>query len=174
MANPGALKIEPRGEREIVITRGLAAPRDLVWEALSRPELLRRWLLGPPGWTMTVCENDVRVGGAFRHAWKNVDGSELAMHGVYREVVVNERAVRTETFEMGCAPQSGEQIGTMTLTEAAGRTTMTVHVLYPSREARDGALASGMEHGMAASYAKLDELLAAPRGRGAAPGARAP
>jgi uncharacterized protein YndB with AHSA1/START domain len=118
-------------------------------------------MLGPPGWEMTVCENDVRVGGRFRHVWKNADGTEMSMTGVYREVAPPERAVRTETFETGCTPQAGEQIGTMVFSESAGRTTVTITSLFPSREARDGMLASGMEHGMNASYARLDDVLAA-------------
>jgi len=128
---------------------------------MSKPEFLRRWLLGPPGWTMTVCENDLRVGGAFRHAWRGPDGVEMAMRGVYREVVRPERIVRTETFDFGCAPQAGEQLGTLVLTERGGLTTLTLTVLYPSKEARDGAVASGMERGLAAGYDRLDEILGA-------------
>ena len=82
-----ALKVTTPTDREIVITREFDAPRELVWDAMSRPELLRRWLLGPPGWEMTVCEEDARVGGTFRWAWSGPDGAAMAMHGVYREVV---------------------------------------------------------------------------------------
>lgn len=155
------LKITRSGDREIVITRVMDAPRELVWDAMSKPEFLKRWLLGPPGWEMTECENDQRVGGTFRHAWRHADGNVMAMHGTYREVVPFERVVRTETFDMGCDAQAGEQVGTMVLAEDKGKTTLTVTVTFPTKEACDGMLASGMEHGMAASYALLDEVLAA-------------
>jgi uncharacterized protein YndB with AHSA1/START domain len=153
------VKVTATGDREIVITRVLDAPRRLVYEALTRPEHLRRWLLGPPGWTMTVCDNDMKVGGSFRHEWKGEGGVSLAMHGVYREIVPNERIVRTETFDMGCPDQAGEQLATLRLTESGGRTTVTIQVLFPSKEARDGLLQSGMEQGMNANYAHLEELL---------------
>ena len=156
------LKVTPVGDREIVITRGLDAPRRLVWEALTRPELIRRWLFLPPGWSMTACEEDVRVGGSFRWAWAGPDGkTAMTMRGVYREVVPPERIVRTESFDMGCPNQAGEQVATMVLTERAEKTTVTITVLFTSKEARDGLLASGMEQGMAAGYDQMEKLLAA-------------
>jgi uncharacterized protein YndB with AHSA1/START domain len=155
------LKVTTPTDREVVITRVFDAPRELVWDTMSRPELLKRWLCGPPGWEMTVCEEDPRVGGTFRWAWKGPDGAGMSMHGVYREIVPPGRAVRTETFDTGCAPQGGEQLTTLVLTEQEGKTTLTLTVLYPSKEARDAAVASGMEHGMAAGYDRLDEILAA-------------
>ena len=145
---------------EIVLTRVLNAPRRLVFEAMSKPEFLRRWLLGPPGWTMTVCEVDLRPGGTFRHEWQNEDGSAMAMSGVYREVVIPERVVRTERFEFGCDNQSGEQVATMVFLEENGKTKVTISVLFPTKEARDGMIASGMEHGVAAGYDRLDAILA--------------
>jgi uncharacterized protein YndB with AHSA1/START domain len=154
------LKVEARGDVEIVISRRFNAPRKLVFEAMTTPTLIRRWLFGPPGWEMTVCEDDARVGGAFRWAWSGPDGAAMAMHGTYKEVVPGERIVRTETFDMGCDAHMGEQVGTMTLSERDGVTDLHLIVRYPSKEARDGAVASGMEHGMRASYDKLDEVLA--------------
>ena len=118
---------------------------------------------------MVVCENDVKVGGGFRHVWRGPDGTEMAMRGVYREVVPPERIVRTESFEFGCNAQSGEQVGTLVLTEQGGRTTLTLTLLYPSKEARDATLASGMEQGVAAGYDRLAELLASPPARGDSP-----
>lgn len=160
MQPSGKLKVTTLGDREIVITRGLDAPRRLVWEALTRPELIRRWLFLPPGWSMTGCEEDVRVGGSFRWTWAGPDGeTAMTMHGVYHEVVPPERIVRTESFDMGCSSQSGEQVATLVLTEAAGRTTVTITVRFPSREARDGLLASGMEQGMSAGYDQMEQLL---------------
>jgi uncharacterized protein YndB with AHSA1/START domain len=161
MKSTGTLKITTPTDREIVMTRVFDAARHMVWEAMSKPELLKQWLLGPPGWSMVVCENDLRVHGTFRHVWRNTDGTEMAMRGVYHEVVAPERVVRTESFDFGCEAQSGEQLATVGLTEQAGRTILTLKVLYPSKEARDGTIASGMEHGVAASYDRLAELLAA-------------
>ena len=159
MKNAGTLKVTTPTDREIVMTRVFDAPRTLVFDAMAQPELLKRWLLGPPGWSMVDCENDLKVGGAFRHVWRGADGTEMAMRGVYREVVPPERIVRTESFEFGCNAQSGEQVGTLVLTEQDGWTTLTLTVLYPSKEARDATIASGMEHGVAASYDRLAALL---------------
>jgi uncharacterized protein YndB with AHSA1/START domain len=110
---------------------------------------------------MPVCENDLRVGGSFRHVWRGPDGAEMAMRGVYREVVPPERIVRTECFEFGCDSQAAEQVGTLVLTEHGGQTTLTLTVLYPSKETRHATIASGMEHGVAAGYDRLEELLKA-------------
>jgi uncharacterized protein YndB with AHSA1/START domain len=161
MEKTKTLSVTTPGDREIVIMRVFDAPRAQVWQAMTRPELLRRWLFGPPGWTMTVCEEDLRPGGTFRWAWRGPNGEEMAMHGVYREVAAPDRIVRTETFDFGCPTQAGEQVCTLVLTEKDGETTLKLTVLYPSREARDGAVASGMEKGMAAGYDRLDEMLAA-------------
>jgi uncharacterized protein YndB with AHSA1/START domain len=154
-----ALNVTTPTDREIVITRVFDAPRRLVFEAMSRPDLLQRWLFGPPGWSMTVCDNDMRVGGAFRWVWRGPDHAEMAIHGVYREVVPPERVVRAESFEFGCDAQADEKLATLVLTEKEGKTWLTLTLLFPSKEARDGTLASGMERGMAASYDRLAELL---------------
>lgn len=154
------LKITESGERDLLITRSFNAPRTLVFEAMTRPELLRRWMLGPPGWEMTVCEQDLRPGGEFRCSWRGPDGQDMTMRGVFREITPPERIVRTECFD-GCPAQAGDQLCTMTLDEANGRTTLTLIVRFASGESRDRALASGMEQGMAFGYERLDELLAA-------------
>jgi len=155
-----SVKVTTSGDREIVVTRVFDAPREQVFAVMTKPELIKRWLSGPPGWEMTDCENDPQVGGRFRHVWRGPNGIEMAMHGVYREVAAPERLVRTEAFEVGCAPQAGEQLGTLVLTEADGKTTLTLTVLYPTKEARDGTLASGMEQGITAGYNRVDDLLA--------------
>jgi uncharacterized protein YndB with AHSA1/START domain len=160
MTDTATLKITTPTDREIVMTRVFNAPRTLVYDAMAKPELLMRWLSGPPGWSMVECENDHRVGGAFRHKWRGADGTEMMMRGVYRDVVPPERIVRTESFEFGCTPQAGEQLCTLVLEEQGGVTTLTLTVLYPSKEARDATIASGMERGVAASYDKLADLLA--------------
>jgi len=154
-----SLTVTTPSDLEIVITRTFNASRDLVWQAMSEPELIKQWLFGPAGWTMTQCEDDLRVGGTFRWAWSGPNGTEMAMHGVYREVTPPERIVRTETFEFGCEAQAGEQVATVLLTDDNGRTNLTLTVVYPSKEARDGALASGMEKGVEAGYDRLEEIL---------------
>jgi uncharacterized protein YndB with AHSA1/START domain len=172
MPDTATLKVTTPTDREILITRTFLAPRDLVFEAMTNPELLKRWLHGPPGWTMIECESDLKVGGTFRHVWHRTDGTTMAMRGVYREIVPPGRIVRTESFELGCDAQSGEQLATIVLTERGGTTTLTLTVLYPSKEARDATIASGMERGVAASYDRLAEMLA-PAATGGNPQSRA-
>jgi uncharacterized protein YndB with AHSA1/START domain len=156
---PNTLKVTTPTDLEIVMTRTFNAPRTLVWEAMSKPELIKQWLFGPPGWSMTTCEDDLRVGGSFRWAWSGPDGTAMAMHGVYREVIPPAHIVRTEIFDFGCDAQGGEQLSTIHLDEVADQTNLTLTVLFDSKEARDGALASGMEHGVAAGYDRLEEIL---------------
>jgi uncharacterized protein YndB with AHSA1/START domain len=161
--NMGTLKVTTPTDCEIVMTRVFDAPRRLVWDAFTKPELVMRWLSGPPGWSMVSCADDASVGGAFRYMWRGPAGAEMALRGAYREIHPPERIVRTETFEFGCAGQSGEQLATLVLTEHAGKTMLKLTLLFPSKEARDATIASGMEHGVAASYDRLAELLAATR-----------
>jgi uncharacterized protein YndB with AHSA1/START domain len=162
MNHPGTLHVTTPSDREIVMTRVFDAPRSLVFDAYTKPELLRRWLLGPPGWTMVVCDIDLRVGGAYRFVWRGLDGTEMGMGGVHREIVPPERIVTTALFDEDWT--GGETLNTLVLTEHDGKTTLTNTVLYSSREARDNALRTGMEQGMAAGYDRLAELLAQARG----------
>lgn len=158
MANPETLKVTTRGDREIVMTREFNASRRLVFDAFTKPELVKQWLLGPPGWSMPVCEIDLRVGGAYRFVWRrDSDGSEMGIGGVYREIMPPERIVSTEVFDQAWYP--GEALGTVVFFELGGKTTVTQTVLYQSREARDGVLKSGMESGVAASYDRLAQLV---------------
>ena len=157
MNNTGALKLTTRGDREIVMTRLFDAPRALVFDAFTKPELVQQWLLGPPGWSMPVCEIDLRVGGAYRYVWRHANGNEMGMGGVYREIAAPERLVATEKFDEAWYP--GEALITTTLAEQGGKTALTFAVLYQSRAARDAVLKSGMERGVAASYDRLAGLL---------------
>src|SRR5262249_50656249 len=144
---------------EIVMTRVFNAPRAMVFKAFTQPELVKRWLLGPPGWSMPVCEIDLRVGGKYRYVWHNdKTGHEMGMGGVYREIVPPDRIVATEKFDDPWYP--GEAIGTVALMEQGGKTTLTQTIQYESREARDAVLKSPMESGVAAGYDRLAELLA--------------
>jgi uncharacterized protein YndB with AHSA1/START domain len=153
-----ALKVEARGDREIVMTRVLDAPRHLVFDAFTKPELVKQWLLGPPGWSMPVCEIDLRAGGKYRYVWLNDKGTKMTMGGVYQEIVVPERIVATEKFDDAWYP--GEAIGTTILIERDGKTTLTQTMLYESREAREVVIKSPMEQGVAISYDRLERLLA--------------
>ena len=158
MSRPRALKVITRGDREIVMTRSFNAPRTLVFDAFTKPELVRQWLLGPPGWSMPVCEIDLRVGGKYRYVWRHDSGNEMGMGGVYREIVVPERIVSTEKFDESWYP--GEAVGTIVLVEQGGTTTITQTVMYDTREARDAVMKSPMESGVAAGYDRLEKLLA--------------
>ncbi len=158
MKDSGTLKLTTRGDREIVMTRVFDAPRSLVFEAFTKPELVKQWLLGPEGWSMPVCEIDLRVGGKYRYVWRHVKGHEMGMGGVFREIVPPERIVSTEKFDEAWYP--GEAVGTVVLTEEGGKTTLTQTVQYQSREAREAVLKSPMESGVAAGYDRLAELLA--------------
>ncbi|HEV7669925.1 MAG TPA: SRPBCC family protein [Thermoanaerobaculia bacterium] len=157
MRTVGQLTVSTPTEREIVMTRVFDAPRHLVFEAMTRPELLKRWLLGPEGWSLPVCEIDLREGGAYRYVWQKGD-TRMGMGGVYQEIAAPERIVQTEVFDDAWYP--GEAINTTVLAEENGRTTLTLTILYPSQEARDAVLAAPMEDGVAASYDRLAELLA--------------
>jgi uncharacterized protein YndB with AHSA1/START domain len=130
----------------------------MVFDAWTKPELLKRWLGVRNGWEMAVCEVDLKVGGAYRWVWRGPDGNEMGMGGVYREIVRPERLVATEKFDDAWYP--GEALDTITLVEQDGKTTLTTTVLFESQEARDVALQSDMERGVAESYDVLDELLA--------------
>ena len=155
-----ALTITKAGDRDLVMTREFDAPRKLVYDAHTKPDLVRQWLLGPPGWTMPVCDMDVRVGGTYRWVWrKETGGSEMGMGGVYREVKAPERLVSTERFDEAWYP--GESLNTLVLIEQGGRTTLTQTMRYESPAAREAVIKSGMEKGVEASYDRLAELLAA-------------
>lgn len=142
-------------DRELVVTRIVAAPRRVVFDTWTNPKHVPKWLLGPEGWTMPVCEIDLRPGGSWRYVWRKNDGEEMEMSGSYREVVPPERIVSTESW----GPQWPETVNTMVLTEAAGQTTITLTMSYPSKEARDAALETGMKEGMDASFDRLDMVV---------------
>src|SRR5215813_7749316 len=132
MKNTGTLKVTTPSDREIVLTRVFNAPRHLVFDALSKPELLKRWF-GPHGWSLSTCEVDFRVGGGFRFILQGPDGQQMGMRGTYREIAPPERSVHMESFD----DFPGESQVTSTLIEKDGKTTLTAVVLYPSKEVRD-------------------------------------
>lgn len=142
-------------DREIVATHVVDAPRTVVWDVHTNPAHVPNWMLGPEGWTMPVNEVDLKPGGTWHHVWRGPDGSEMEMRGEYQEILEPERLVNTESW----GGEWPETIDTLELTEEDGKTTITSRVLYPSKEARDAALDTGMEQGWAASYERLDEYL---------------
>ena len=151
------LTLTTPSDREIVITRWFNAPRRLVFEAWTRPEHVRRFLFGPPGWIMTVCEIDARAGGRYRYAWEKDDGEKMSMSGTFQEVKAHERIVATERFDQSWYP--GGALVTNTFTEEGGKTLSTIAILYDSKEARDIAANSPMDQGMEMGFQRLDALL---------------
>ena len=125
MLNTGTLLVSTPTEREIVLTRVFDAPRQMVFDAMTKPDLLKRWF-GPRGWSLRVCEVDLRVGGAWRFVLSGPDGNEMSMHGVYREINSPARSVHTETID----PFAVESIVTTVLVESGGKTTLTGTILY--------------------------------------------
>jgi uncharacterized protein YndB with AHSA1/START domain len=160
MKNTGTLKVTTPTDREVVLTRVFDAPRHLVFAALTKPELIRRWF-GPRGFSVPVCEVDLRVGGKWRYILEGPDGRKMGMSGSYREVAPPDRLVHMESFD----DYPGESQVTTILVEQAGQTTLTATVLCESKEIRDAVIKSGMEHGAAETYDRLAELLATPEFR---------
>ena len=154
------LEVATPSDTEVVMSRTFDAPRELVFEALTKPEHLRNWMGGLEGWTMPVCEMDLRPGGAWRFVWRKDDGTEMEMTGEIREVSPPERFAGTENWG-GDWP---ETLVRTELTEEDGRTTVSQTSVYPSKEARDAALATGMSDGAAISFERLAELLERLRG----------
>ncbi len=157
MFYPDSFEVSTPSDHEIQIRRDFQAPRQLVFDAFTKPELVRRWLLGPPGWTMPVCNIDLRVRGAYRYVWAKAGEKEMALGGMFREIAVPIRLVATEKFDESWYP--GEALNTTTFEEQGDVTKVTITMLYESKEARDTARRSGMERGIAASYTRLEEVL---------------
>ena len=156
----GQLKVTTPSDREIAITRVFDAPRSRVFDAYTKPELIKRWM-GPRGWSLVVADIDLKEGGAYRFVGRGVDGKDMGWGGIYREVARPERLVATEKFDQPWYP--GEALVTTVLTEQGGKTTLTTTVRYESRAARDGVLKTSMKDGLAQSYDRLEELLASTR-----------
>jgi uncharacterized protein YndB with AHSA1/START domain len=146
-------------DREIVVRRVVNAPRRLVFAAWTEPRHLQRWLTGPEGWSMPICEIDLRPGGRWRYVYRKASGTEMTLTGSVREVVPPERLVTTESW----GPEWPETVNTLALTESGGFTTITLTIAYPSKEARDAALGTGAMDGLNRSFERLDALLDAER-----------
>jgi uncharacterized protein YndB with AHSA1/START domain len=154
--NTAALKLTTRGDREIVMTREFNAPRTLVWDAFTKPELLKRWLYGMDGWSLE-CEMGKKVGDRYHYLWRGPNGEQMGAGGVVREIVPPQRMVVTERFDDPWYP--GEMINTIEFVERDGKTTLTQTLCYESREAREVVLKSPAEKGIGMSYDRLAEML---------------
>ena len=154
MKNTGTLDVSLPSDTEVLLTRVFDAPRHLVWDAFTKPELLKRWF-GPKGWTLTTAEVDLREGGGFRFILTGPEGQTMGMRGNYKEIEARHRSVHAESFD----DYPGESIVTGAFTEANGRTTLHATIDYGTKEIRDAVVKSGMEHGAAESYDKLAEML---------------
>ena len=157
VGHPGALRVTTPSDREIAMTRVFDAPRSRLFDAWTKPELLKRWLGARGGWSMVVCEVDLRVGSAYRFVWRGPDGAETGMRGLYREIVPPKRLVATEKFDEPW--YEGEAVATTVFLEYGGKTTATTTVRYASREVCEAVLKTPMARGVAESYDKLAELL---------------
>ena len=157
MTSKGSATVTLPTDEQILITREFDAPKHLVYKAWTTPELVRRWWSGERG-EMTIAEIDLRVGGTWRYVMVADGDLEVGFHGEFREIVPNERIVSTEVFEGMPGVPGGEALNTLTLTEADGRTTLSVLVEHKTKEERDGHINSGMEGGMQESMDRLEQV----------------
>ncbi len=156
VANSHTFKSTTPSDREIVLTRLFDAPPRLVFDAMTKPEHVRRWWgCLDERYSVPVCEIDLRPGGAWRYVGRGPEG-EYAFHGVYREIAAPERLVYTEIFEPF---PDVESVVTQVLTKEGNKTRLTVSCMYPSQEVRDMVLKTGMEHGAGISYDRLEDLV---------------
>lgn len=158
---PTALKVTTPSDREIQVTRLIDAPPELVFEYHTQPDLVKKWLLGPPDWSMPVCEIDLRVGGRYHYVWRNDDGREFGVRGEFREIFAPLRIANTETMD----GVPGEALCSTTFEASNGGTLFTLTMRFESQALRDGALESGMTEGMSISYDRLDDVAREPEGQ---------
>jgi len=160
---PAPAQVSLPSDREVRVTRQFNAPRELVYRAHTDATLVPKWMLGPPGWTMPVCEMDVREGGTYRWRWRSDDGAkEFGFYGTFTEVKAPEKVVHDEYYDPGSVgssmPVGDPAIVTLSLNEASGVTTLVCNIKFASKQARDGAVSTGMTDGMEIGYARLDDL----------------
>lgn len=156
------IEVSQPSDREVRVVRTFKAPRQLVWDAHTKPELITKWMLGPPGWSMPVCEVDLRVGGAYRWRWKNdADGKEFGFFGEFTEVAKPSKLAHLENYDPGDlgGPMTSEPAEvTNSFSEANGVTTLVVTMRFASKQTRDAAVSTGMTDGMEIGYARLDDM----------------
>lgn len=154
---PKPVDVTTPSDREIVVVRTFDAPAQMVFDCHTKPELVVRWMLGPPGWSMPVCEIDLRVGGRYRYVWRNDANAaeQFGATGEFKQIEAPRKLVHSEAME----GFDGESLCTHDFVEAGGVTTLTATMLFKDKASRDGALASGMSNGMAQSYDRIDGLI---------------
>jgi uncharacterized protein YndB with AHSA1/START domain len=160
MATSGTATLTLPKDEQILITREFDAPRHLVYRAWTTPELVKRWWHANRG-EVTVVESDLRLGGPWRYAMVTPDGTEVAFHGEYREIVADERIVSTETYESvppGVPEEAATTVNTATFEEVEGRTIVTLLIQAPSKDVRDAIIASGMEDGLQDALDLLEQV----------------
>ncbi|MGA8026901.1 MAG: SRPBCC domain-containing protein [Bryobacteraceae bacterium] len=150
------MTLKTEGDRHVVVTRHFAAPPQAVYRAHTEPSVIQKWLLGPEGWTMPVCISEARPGGNIRYEWTNGKGAGFHLTGEYLELTPFSRIVHVERMHLP-EPTPDNHIETMFEPDETG-TLMTMRMTLPDAETRGKMLASGMEHGMEASYERLDNL----------------
>jgi uncharacterized protein YndB with AHSA1/START domain len=159
---PAPAQVTLPSDREVRVTRQFNAPRELVYRAHTEPALVVKWMLGPPGWSMPVCEMDVRPGGKYKWRWRSDEGGkEFGFFGTFTEVNAPAKVVHDEYYDpgdIGGAMPTDPAIVTLELTEAGGVTTLICTMMFASKEVRDGAVSTGMTDGMEMGYARLDEM----------------
>ncbi len=158
-AEPGVTSYATPTDNQVVVTRVVRASRELAFDVFTSPKHLPNWMTGPEGWTMPVCEVDLRPGGTWHYVFRKSNGTEMDMRGSFREVKRPELVVSTERW----GPEWPETVNRIEFSERDGLTTMTMTMTYPSREARDAALKTGMKDGMETSYARMDRYIDALR-----------
>ena len=151
------LKVSYPSDTELRVERSFQAPRRRVFEAMARPELVKQWLYGPEDWPLAECDIDFRVGGKYRYVWRNKEKGDMGMGGIFKEIAAPERIVHTELFDQDWT--GGETVQVTRFDERDGRTTVTVTVRYSSKQAREGALKTGMIDGWGVAYDRLVDLL---------------
>jgi uncharacterized protein YndB with AHSA1/START domain len=152
-------------DTEVRVTRDLTAPRTLVWQAQTDPKLVKRWMLGPPGWSMPVCEMDGRPGGKYRWRWRSDEnGAEFGFHGDFREVEAPGRMVHAEYYDPGdvggAVDVSQPAIIRTAFSEKNGITSLEMIMTFASKDIRDAAVSTGMTDGMEMGYERLDAMFA--------------
>ncbi len=163
---PAPAQVSLPSDREVRVTRQFNAPRELVWDAHTKPEFVRKWQTGYDGWDMPVCEMDVRVGGKYRWQWKcRDDGKQFGFFGAFTACNAPSRLVHEQYYDPGdvdfgdAMPVGDPCIVSLDLSEQNGVTTLVCTMKFASKEARDGAVSTGMTDGMEYSYARLDSVI---------------
>ena len=151
------LSLKTEGDRHVVVTRRFAARPEAVWRAHTEPQLLQKWLLGPPGWTMPVCINEARAGGKIRYEWTDGKGNGFHLTGEFLELEPFSRIVHVERMHLP-DPTPDNHVETTFLPDGTG-TLMTMRMTLPNAEVRAAMLSTGMEHGMEDSYARLETVI---------------